>query len=46
MSRTFQHVRLLPKMTVLENVAIGAHMRARRACCPPHGGSTAPKRRG
>ena len=29
MSRTFQHVRLLPNMTVLENVAIGAHMRGR-----------------
>ena len=27
MSRTFQHVRLLPTMSVLENVAIGAHMR-------------------
>ena len=27
MSRTFQHVRLLPGMTVLENVALGAHMR-------------------
>jgi branched-chain amino acid transport system permease protein len=27
MSRTFQHVRLLPAMTVLENVAIGAHLR-------------------
>jgi ABC-type branched-subunit amino acid transport system ATPase component/ABC-type branched-subunit amino acid transport system permease subunit len=25
--RTFQHVKLLPGMTVLENVAIGAHMR-------------------
>lgn len=29
MSRTFQHVRLLPAMTVLENVAIGAHLRGR-----------------
>ncbi|WP_347556431.1 branched-chain amino acid ABC transporter ATP-binding protein/permease [Robbsia sp. KACC 23696] len=27
MSRTFQHVRLLPKMSVLENVALGAHTR-------------------
>jgi branched-chain amino acid transport system permease protein len=25
--RTFQHVKLLPGMTVLENVAIGAHLR-------------------
>ena len=28
MSRTFQHVRLLPTMSVLENVAIGAHLRS------------------
>jgi branched-chain amino acid transport system permease protein len=27
MSRTFQHVRMLSGMTVLENVAIGAHLR-------------------
>ena len=27
MSRTFQHVKLLPHLTVLENVAIGAHLR-------------------
>ena len=26
-ARTFQHVQLLPSMTVLENVAIGAHLR-------------------
>jgi branched-chain amino acid transport system permease protein len=30
MSRTFQHVRLLGGMTVLENVAIGAHLRGHR----------------
>jgi branched-chain amino acid transport system permease protein len=28
-SRTFQHVKLIPDMTVLENVAIGAHLRGR-----------------
>ena len=27
MSRTFQHVKILAEMTVLENVAIGAHLR-------------------
>jgi branched-chain amino acid transport system permease protein len=27
MSRTFQHVKLLPTMSALENVAIGAHLR-------------------
>jgi ABC-type branched-subunit amino acid transport system ATPase component len=30
MGRTFQHVRLLPTMSVLENVAIGAHLRGSR----------------
>ncbi len=30
MGRTFQHVRLLPTMSVLENVALGAHMRGAR----------------
>jgi ABC-type branched-subunit amino acid transport system ATPase component len=30
MSRTFQHVRLLPTMSVIENVAIGAHLRGRK----------------
>jgi branched-chain amino acid transport system permease protein len=28
-ARTFQHVKLVPAMTVLENVAIGAHLRTR-----------------
>jgi branched-chain amino acid transport system permease protein len=28
-SRTFQHVKLVTEMTVLENVAIGAHLRGR-----------------
>lgn len=30
MSRTFQHVKMLPTMTVLENVAIGAHLRSNK----------------
>lgn len=30
MSRTFQHVKLLPTMSVLENVAIGAHQRGHK----------------
>jgi ABC-type branched-subunit amino acid transport system ATPase component/ABC-type branched-subunit amino acid transport system permease subunit len=30
MSRTFQHVKLLASMTVLENVALGAHMRGEK----------------
>ena len=34
MSRTFQHVRLLPTMTVLENVAIGAHLRGHAGVIP------------
>jgi branched-chain amino acid transport system permease protein len=28
MSRTFQHVKLVPDMTVLENVALGGHLRS------------------
>ncbi len=34
MSRTFQHVRLLPTMSVLENVAIGAHRRGSKGVLP------------
>jgi ABC-type branched-subunit amino acid transport system ATPase component/ABC-type branched-subunit amino acid transport system permease subunit len=30
MARTFQHVRLMPAMSVIENVAIGAHLRGRK----------------
>ena len=34
MSRSFQHVRLLPTMSVLENAAIGAHMRGSKGVLP------------
>ena len=34
LSRTFQHVRLLNRMSVLENVAIGAHLRGQRGVLP------------
>ncbi len=34
MSRTFQHVRLLPTMSVLENAAIGAHLRGSKGMIP------------
>jgi branched-chain amino acid transport system permease protein len=34
MSRTFQHVRLLPEMSVLENVALGAHQRGNQGVVP------------
>jgi branched-chain amino acid transport system permease protein len=34
MSRSFQHVRLLPRMSVLENVAIGTHQRGSRGVFP------------
>ena len=30
LSRSFQHVKLLPQMSVLDNVAIGAHLRGQR----------------
>jgi len=29
LSRSFQHVRLIPEMSVLENIALGAHLRGR-----------------
>ncbi|MBP7393664.1 MAG: branched-chain amino acid ABC transporter ATP-binding protein/permease [Zoogloea sp.] len=34
MSRSFQHVRLLPRMSVLENVAIGTHQRGSSGVLP------------
>ena len=32
-SRTFQHVKMIPEMTVLENVALGGYGRTSPACC-------------
>jgi hypothetical protein len=43
--RTFQHVHLLPEMTVLENVAIGAHLRARHGVLTARWPWTAARRR-
>jgi branched-chain amino acid transport system permease protein len=34
MARTFQHVKMIPDMTVLENVALGAHTRGRKGVLP------------
>ncbi len=45
MSRTFQHVRLLPAMSVLENVAIGAHLRGGKGVAGASCTSSASRRR-
>ena len=46
MARTFQHVKLRPQMSLLDNVALGAHARAHvPACCARACGSTARKKR-
>ena len=34
MARTFQHVKMIPDMTVLENVALGAHTRGGKGVLP------------
>ena len=34
MARTFQHVKMIPDMTVLENVALGAHTRGHKGVLP------------
>jgi branched-chain amino acid transport system permease protein len=34
MARTFQHVKMIPDMTVLENVALGAHTRGTKGVLP------------
>ncbi len=34
MARTFQHVKMIPDMTVLENVALGAHTRGSKGVLP------------
>ncbi len=34
LARTFQHVKMIPEMTVLENVALGAHTRGHKGVLP------------
>ncbi len=43
-ARTFQHVKLVPDMTVLENVAIGAHLRGQAGADRQHAAAR-PRRR-
>ena len=43
-ARTFQHVKLRPNMTLIDNVMLGAYLRTRsRASSPARCGSTAPR---
>jgi branched-chain amino acid transport system permease protein len=44
LGRTFQHVRLLGQRSVVENVALGAHLRARPSGSPRCCGWTARKK--
>ena len=44
-SRTFQHVKMLPEMSVLENVAWAATCAATRASCAPSRAWTAEEER-
>jgi branched-chain amino acid transport system permease protein len=44
MSRTFQHVKMIPDMTVLENVALGAHLRGSKNAHQGHA-AAGPRRR-
>ena len=42
-ARSFQHVQLVPELTVLDNVLIGGHIRARPGCCRPRWAWTGPR---
>jgi branched-chain amino acid transport system permease protein len=46
MSRTFQHVKMMPEMTVLENVALGTYLRSRSGTLAGHAAAGPAEERG
>ena len=42
-ARSFQHVQLVPELTVLDNVLIGGHIQGKAGCCRPRWAWTGPR---